>query len=62
MKMNKNLFGILFLLTSAVALLVLNYYGVLEKYVHFALIPILSSYFLGQYAQRKYGYEDRKSH
>lgn len=59
--MNKMYFGMLFLIVSTVILLVLNHYGIIEKYGAFVLIPILAAYFIGQISERKYGNVDRKN-
>ena len=54
MKTNKILIDVLFILISALILLLLNQYGLLQKYAVFTLIPILVAYFLGQFAERKF--------
>ena len=43
---------VVFIVLSAVILTVLNQYGLLEKHISFALIPILIAYFLGQCSGR----------
>ena len=53
MKINKILIDVLFILFSGFILLLLNQYGLLQKHVAFALIPIVIAYFLGQFAERK---------
>ncbi|EMQ93776.1 hypothetical protein D778_01527 [Xanthomarina gelatinilytica] len=35
-------------------MIALSEYGLLEKYMAFALIPILIAYQLGQYSERKF--------
>ena len=52
--MNKRFFDIIFIIISAIILLVLIEYELLEKYIGFALIPILIAYQLGQYSERKF--------
>jgi hypothetical protein len=52
--MNKRIFDGVFILGSAAVLVVLQETIGLEKYIPFALIPILAAYFLGQYAERKF--------
>ena len=55
MKKKKFFFDAVFILICAVALFVLNQYGLLEKHAQFALIPMLVAYFLGQFIERKTG-------
>ena len=52
--MKKKIFDIIFMIVSAMILVFLLEYGFLEKYIGFALIPILISYQLGQYSERKF--------
>ncbi len=52
--MNKRIFDIIFIIISAIILIILLEYNVLEKYVSFALIPILIAYRLGQYSESKF--------
>ncbi len=54
MKTKRILFDVLFIIISAVILLVLNEYGLLEKYAQYALIPIIFAYSLGQYVERNF--------
>ena len=54
MKKKKIIFDLLFVLISAIFLTVLNHYGLLEKYVGYALIPLLAAYFIGQQVERKF--------
>lgn len=42
-----------FIVGSALALAVLTEFGLAEKYLGYALIPLLLSYYLGQYVERK---------
>jgi len=53
-KMNKHLFDIIFITVSATLLIIFVETNVIEKFIGFALIPILIAYFLGQYAERKF--------
>jgi len=53
--MNKTTFNIIVIITIAVGLTVLNQFELIDGLLKFALIPILAFYFLGQYAERKYG-------
>lgn len=50
--MNKKKFDLIFILASAAVLVVLHETIGLEKYIGFALIPILGAYYLGQYSER----------
>ena len=50
----KKLFDMIFIIISTLILIILNHYGLLEKYLGFALIPILIAYILGQYSERKF--------
>ena len=52
--MNKRIFDIIFMIISTIILVILLEYGFLEKYIGFALIPILIAYQLGQYSERKF--------
>lgn len=54
MKMKKRIFDIIFIIVSTAILIVLSQYGILEKYMAFALIPILIAYQLGQYSERRF--------
>lgn len=54
MKMKKRIFDIIFIIVSTAILIVLSQYGLLEKYMAFALIPILIAYQLGQYSERRF--------
>jgi hypothetical protein len=53
--MKKITFDIFVIVLLALALIGLSEYGLLEKYVAFALIPILCAYYLGKYAEKKFG-------
>ena len=53
--MKTSFFDILMIISMAVLLLLLNYFGLLERYAKFAMIPLLAFYFLGKYAGYKYG-------
>ncbi|SEA43975.1 hypothetical protein [Bizionia paragorgiae] len=52
--MKKRTFDLIFIIISTVILVVLSEYGILEKYVAFAIVPILVAYFLGQYSERRF--------
>ncbi len=52
--MKKRFFDIIFIIISAIILLVLIEYELLEKHIGFALIPILIAYQLGQYSELKF--------
>lgn len=54
MKTKKKLIDFIFIVVSGGALIVLNQFGILERYADFALIPIIGAYFLGQYFERKF--------
>ncbi|MGJ5640789.1 hypothetical protein [Formosa sp. S-31] len=54
MKLKKRTFDFIFIVVSTAILLTLSAYGLLEKYMAFALIPILIAYQLGQYSERKF--------
>jgi len=53
MNKKKLLFNFIFVVVSAIILTVLIEFGLMEKYLGFALIPILLAYYLGQYIERK---------
>lgn len=44
----------IFMVISATVLIAFNQYNLLEKYTGFLLIPILISYYAGQYTERKF--------
>lgn len=52
--MKKRTFDIAVVIFSAVALLTLNHFGLLENMAKFMVVPIVAFYFLGQYTQRKF--------
>ena len=52
--MNKSIFGLLFIIIAASALLALSYFDLLQSYTAFSLIPILGAYQLGQYSESKF--------
>jgi len=52
--MNKRIFDIIFIIISAIILIILIEFDIIEKYIGFALIPILIAYQLGQYSERKF--------
>lgn len=52
--MKKAAFDILFIGISAGILILLNYYGYLDKMAGFSLIPILIAYYLGQFSQKRF--------
>ncbi len=53
MNKKKKIFDVVFILIATIIMTVLNEYGLIEKNVRFALIPILIAYFLGQFIERK---------
>ena len=54
MNIKKRTFDLIFIIVSTAILIALSEYGLLEKYMAFALIPILIAYQLGQYSERKF--------
>ncbi|WP_180335656.1 hypothetical protein [Labilibaculum filiforme] len=52
--MKKRTFDIIMILLIAILLVTLNQFDLLEKSAKFMLIPILSFYFIGQFAERKF--------
>jgi len=52
--MKQRVFDVIFIIISAIILMILSVYGLLEKYMAYSLIPILIAYFLGQYSERKF--------
>mgnify|MGYP001770024460 CR=1 FL=1 len=53
MNKKKLLFNMAFIVIAAIILTVLIESGLIEKYIGFALIPILIAYYLGQFVERK---------
>lgn len=47
------MFDLIFIVMAAIILTVLIEFGLIEKYIGFALIPILIAYYLGQFVERK---------
>ena len=54
MNIKKTIFDVMFIAVSAAILIGLNEGGFLEKNIGYALIPILTAYFLGQYSSKKF--------
>ena len=54
MKIKKTIFDVIFIALSAVILIGLNEAKLLEKNIGYALVPILTAYFLGQYSSKKF--------
>ena len=54
MNVTKRTFDIIFIILSAIILSALIYFDLIEKYIGFALIPILIAYQLGKYSERKF--------
>lgn len=54
MKTKRILLDVSFIVITAVMLSFLSKYGLLEKYAHYAFIPILMAYSLGKYVERKF--------
>jgi len=52
--MKRKYFNIIVIITIAVFLSVLYYFGLLEKSAKFMLIPMLAFYYIGQYSERKF--------
>ncbi len=52
--MNKRSFDIIVIFLIAAFLMTLNQFDLLEKSAKFMLIPILTFYFIGQFAERKF--------
>ncbi|NOU59666.1 hypothetical protein [Marinifilum caeruleilacunae] len=53
MNQKKVLYNLLFVVITAIALTVLIEFELTDKYMGFALIPMLIAYYLGQWAERK---------
>jgi hypothetical protein len=53
MNKKKIMFDLIFIVMAAIILTVLIEFGLIEKYIGFALIPILIAYYLGQFVERK---------
>lgn len=54
MRKKKIIYDLIFVLVSGIFLTVLDKYGLLHKYVGFALIPLLIAYYTGQIVERKF--------
>jgi hypothetical protein len=48
--MGQNLFGLLFIVGSAILLIAVDHYYGLENFKSFFLMPILAAYFIGRYS------------
>lgn len=49
-----NIFGISLMILATLFLSILLHYELIEKYIGFALIPLMAAYQLGQYSERKF--------
>lgn len=54
---NKTIYNVVFIVITAILLLVFVEYGEVEKYIGFALMPMIIAYYLGQIVERKTGEE-----
>jgi hypothetical protein len=50
----KRIFGMVFMIIATIFLVTLTHLGLIEKYIDFALIPLMAAYQLGQYSERKF--------
>ena len=55
MNAKKTIFDVIFIVVTAVILIVLNKYGTIEKHMGYLLIPFLIAYFLGKFVERETG-------
>ncbi|HLR76036.1 MAG TPA: hypothetical protein VK106_00150 [Balneolaceae bacterium] len=54
--MNKEkLFDSLIIIASAVLMMIIIWFEVEAYYIQFSVIPLISFYFVGKYAQKKFG-------
>jgi len=53
MKISKEWFDMIFIVVSALFLIALIEFNLIEKYIGLGLIPILIAYHLGKYSERK---------
>lgn len=54
MKISKKEFDIIFTVVSAIIIITLMKFDLVEKNIGFALIPILMAYHIGKYSERKF--------
>lgn len=54
MRKKKIIYDLIFVLVSGIFLTVLDKYGLLQKYIGFALIPLFIAYYTGQIVERKF--------
>ena len=54
MRVNKRTFDVLFIIISAIILIGLHVFGILESLMAFSLIPILIAYQIGQFSEKKF--------
>ncbi len=52
--MKKRAFDLIFIIVSALFLIGLIQFDLIEKHIGFALIPLLIAYHLGKYVERKF--------
>lgn len=52
--MKKRIFTFAFIVVTAIFLSILMRFDLCEKYIGFAMIPMMVAYYLGQYSERKY--------
>ena len=53
MNKKKIIFDAAFIIIAAAILIIFVEYELIEKYIGFALIPIIIAYYFGQYVERK---------
>lgn len=54
MNIKKRTFDVIFIILAAISLMILIEFDLIEKYIGFALIPLIIAYQLGQYSERKF--------
>lgn len=52
--MKKRIFDTSFIVLTAAILVLLDIFGLLEKHIGFALIPIIIAFYIGQYSERTF--------
>ncbi len=53
MDFKKRIFDIIFIVVSALFLIALIEFNLIEKYLGYALLPIITAYYLGKYSEKR---------
>lgn len=54
MSIRRKIIDVIFIVISALFLILLIEFDLIERYIGYSLLPIVAAYFLGKYAERKF--------